>query len=115
MNLAVTIYIAYWFGITLTPGQLALGVIAAATTTIGSAGIPGQATFLTSIGPICLAMGVPIEPLGLLIAVETLPDLMRTLGNVSMDVAVTTVVAKRGGFDKDIPYTHEDRLLKENA
>ena len=115
MNLAVAIYIAYWFGIVLTPMQLALGIAAAATTTIGAAGIPGQASFFTSIAPICLAMGVPIAPLGLLIAVETLPDLMRTLGNVSMDVAVTSVVAKRGGFEKDVMETHEDQLLNEGA
>jgi proton glutamate symport protein len=102
MNLAVAIYVGYWFGIPLTPVHLALGVAAAATTTVGAAGIPGQATFFTSISPICLAMGVPIEPLGLLVAVEAVPDLMRTLGNVSMDVAVTTVLAKRAGLDRDI-------------
>ena len=101
MNLAVAIYIAYWFGIELTPTQLALGVAAAATTTMGAVGIPGQASFVTSIAPICLAMGVPIEPLALLIAVEILPDMMRTLGNVSMDVAATATVARRTGFDAD--------------
>jgi Na+/H+-dicarboxylate symporter len=40
-------------------------------------------------------MGVPIELLALLIAVETIPDIFRTLGNVSADVAVTTVVARK--------------------
>jgi Na+/H+-dicarboxylate symporter len=114
MNLAVAIYIAYWFGYTLTPLQLTLGVLAAATTTIGAAGIPGQATFFASIAPICLAMGLPIEPLALLIAVETLPDLMRTLGNVSMDVAATTVAARNAGFEGDAE-TSEDKLLKEGA
>ncbi|HSM53033.1 MAG TPA: cation:dicarboxylase symporter family transporter, partial [Erythrobacter sp.] len=44
------------------------------------------------IGPIALAMGVPIEPLALLVAVEMLPDIMRTLGNVTMNVAVTSAV-----------------------
>ena len=39
-----------------------------------------------------MAMGVPVTPLGLLVAVEMLPDLMRTLGNVTMDVAVTAAV-----------------------
>lgn len=115
MNFAVAIYIAYWFGIELTPMQLALGVFAAATTTIGAAGIPGQATFFASIAPICLVMGVPIEPLALLIAVETLPDLMRTLGNVSMDVAATATVAKRSGFDEAESDSREDRLLKEGT
>jgi Na+/H+-dicarboxylate symporter len=39
-------------------------------------------------------MGVPIEALGLFVAVETVPDLFRTVGNVTMDVAVTTGVAR---------------------
>lgn len=114
MNLAVAIYIAYWFGFTPSWTQLTLGVLAAATTTIGAAGIPGQATFFASIAPICLAMGLPVEPLALLIAVETLPDLMRTLGNVSMDVAATTVAARGAGFE-DAPRTEEDALLERGA
>jgi proton glutamate symport protein len=115
MNLAVAIYIAYWFGYTLTPMQLTLGVVAAATTTIGAAGIPGQATFFASIAPICIAMGLPIEPLALLIAVETLPDLMRTMGNVSMDVAATATVAHHSGFAAGEAGTEEDRLLRDGA
>jgi proton glutamate symport protein len=114
-NLAVAIYIAYWFGIELTPMQLALGVAAAATTTMGAVGIPGQASFVTSIAPICIVMGLPIEPLALLIAVEVLPDIVRTLGNVSMDVAATVVVAKRSGFEAGESDSREDRLLGEGA
>ena len=45
--------------------------------------MPGQISFVTSIAPIALALGVPIEPLALLIAVETIPDIFRTLGNVT--------------------------------
>lgn len=115
MNFAVAIYIAYWFGMELTPAMLAIGVAAAATTTMGAAGIPGQATFITSIAPICIAMGVPIEPLAILIAVEAIPDLFRTLGNVAMDVAATATVARRTGFDEDEADTPEDQLLEEGA
>jgi proton glutamate symport protein len=115
MNLAVAIYIAHLFGHTLTPLQLAFGVAAAAVTTMGAVGIPGQASFVTSIAPICIAMGLPIEPLGLLIAVETLPDMMRTLGNVSMDVAATATVTRHSGFAADEAGTQEDKLLKEGA
>ncbi len=91
---------------------MAFGVAAAATTTMGAVGIPGQASFVTSIAPICIAMGLPIEPLALLIAVETLPDLMRTMGNVSMDVAATATVARRSGFEGDEARAREDRLLR---
>ncbi|MFC7499774.1 dicarboxylate/amino acid:cation symporter [Enterovirga sp. GCM10030262] len=114
MNLAVVIYIAYWFGIELGPAQIAAGVAAAAITTMGAAGVPGQASFITSIAPICLAMGVPIAPLALLIAVETLPDIFRTLGNVTMDMAATATVSERSGFTDEEP-AEEDRLLGTKA
>jgi proton glutamate symport protein len=110
MNLAVAIYIAYLTGVPLTPMVLAFGVAAAAMTTMGAVGIPGQASFVTSIAPICLAMGVDIAPLAIFIAIEVIPDLVRTMGNVSMDVAATTVVSKRSGFT-DAPETEEDKLL----
>jgi Na+/H+-dicarboxylate symporter len=110
MNLAVAIYIAYLMGTELTPMVLAFGVAAAALTTMGAVGIPGQASFVTSIAPICLAMGVDIAPLAIFIAIEVVPDLVRTMGNVSMDVAATTVVSKRSGFT-DAPETREDELL----
>jgi Na+/H+-dicarboxylate symporter len=115
MNLAVVIYVAYWFQIELTPLTLLAGVAAAATTTLGAVSLPGSVSFVTSIGPICLAMGVPIEPLLLLIAVETLPDIVRTTGNVSMDSAATATVARWSGFDKDAPHDEQDRLLEEGA
>ena len=115
MNLAVAIYVAHWFGIPLTPWVLAAGVAAAATTTLGAVSLPGSITFITSIAPICLAMGIPIEPLVLLVAVETLPDIVRTTGNVSMDVAATATAARRSGFDENAPHNEQDRLLEEGA
>lgn len=95
MNLAVAIYIAHWLGIELTTGQIVLGVVVAAITTMGAVSLPGAISFVGSIAPICLVMGLPIEPLGLLIAVETFPDLMRTLANVTMDMAVTATVDRQ--------------------
>jgi Na+/H+-dicarboxylate symporter len=44
--------------------------------------------------PISLAMGVPLELLPLLLAVEVIPDIFRTLGNVTADVAATAIVAR---------------------
>ena len=89
MNLGVAIYVAHWMGIPLSPVALFTGVLVAATTTYGTVSLPGQLSFVTSIAPISLAMGLPIEPLAILVAVETIPDIFRTVGNVTMDVAVT--------------------------
>ena len=95
MNLAVAIYVAKLSGVALTPAALAAGVAVAMLTTLGAPSLPGTISFVTSIAPIALAMGVPLGPLALLVAVEVLPDIMRTLGNVTMDVAVTAVVDRR--------------------
>lgn len=89
MNLAVAIYVATLAGVELTPALLAAGIAVALVISVGSVSLPGSISFVVSIGPIALAMGVPVEPLALLVAVEMLPDIMRTLGNVTMDVAVT--------------------------
>ena len=97
MNLAVALYVAHWLGIQLGPQEIAIGVAVAAITTLGSVSLPGSISFIASIAPICIAMGVPIEPLGLLIAIETFPDIMRTVGNVTMDIAVTGTVARAEG------------------
>lgn len=97
MNMAVALYVAHIFGIQLTPGQIAIGIAAAAVTTMGAVSLPGTISFVSSIAPIALAMGLPIGPLALLVAVETFPDIMRTLGNVCMDVAATSAIARRSG------------------
>ncbi|WP_174286352.1 dicarboxylate/amino acid:cation symporter [Sphingomonas bacterium] len=94
MNLAVALYVARWLGVPIGPGALAAGVATAAITTMGSVSLPGTISYFASVAPVAIAMGVPIEALGLLVAVETIPDLFRTVGNVTMDIAVTTFVAR---------------------
>lgn len=95
MNLAVALYVAHLMNVPIGPAQLAAGVCTAAITTMGSISLPGTVSFIASVAPVALAMGVPIEALGLLIAVETIPDLFRTVGNVTMDAAVTIGVSAR--------------------
>jgi proton glutamate symport protein len=112
MNLAVAIYVAHIYGVTLGPAQIAAGIAVAAVTTMGAVGLPGQVSYISSIAPICLAMGSPIAALGLLIAVETLPDLVRTVGNVAMDIAVTATVA---GLGRDAHFGEGDALLENQS
>ncbi|WFL76107.1 cation:dicarboxylase symporter family transporter [Altererythrobacter arenosus] len=99
MNMAVAVYVAHLAGVTLNPMLLAAGIAVAFIISIGSVSLPGSISFVISVGPIALAMGVPIEPLALLVAVEMLPDIMRTLGNVTMNVAVASAVDRVGPAD----------------
>jgi Na+/H+-dicarboxylate symporter len=92
MNLAVALYVAALAGVEVPFALMLVGIAVAVVISIGSVSLPGSISFVVSIGPIALAMGVPIEPLVLLVAVEMLPDIMRTLGNVTMNVAVASAV-----------------------
>ena len=82
------------FGVQLSPGAIIVGGRVAIAISIGSVGLPGEISFIASVAPISMAMGVPIELLGLLVAVEAVPDIFRTVGNVSGDMAATQIVAK---------------------
>ena len=91
-NLGVVIYIAHLHGLELGPAAWIAGGLTALAVSIGSVGLPGQVSFFVSIAPICLAMGVPIQILPLLLAVEVIPDIFRTIGNVTGDLAAARIV-----------------------
>ena len=101
MNFAVAIYVANWFGVPLPPATLMVGTLVATLTSLGSVSLPGTVSFVSAIAPVAAAIGAPVAPLGLLVAVETIPDIMRTLGNVMMDLATTALLARRGGEMED--------------
>jgi Na+/H+-dicarboxylate symporter len=92
MNVAVAFYIAHWLGLHPSLAQMIAATAVAAVMSYGAVSLPGEVTYISSIAPIALALGVPIAPLALLVAVEMVPDIFRTVGNVSMDVALAAVV-----------------------
>ena len=98
-NLGVCFFIAAMYG--LEPGlwQVAGAVLVALAVSIGSVGLPGQVSFIASVAPICAALGLPIEVLGILVAVEIVPDIFRTIGNITADLAVTTVIEEPPASD----------------
>jgi Na+/H+-dicarboxylate symporter len=96
-NIAVVLYVGHLNGIAPGPLALAAGVLAALAAAVSTGGLPGSITFLAATVPIANAMGIPIAALPLLLAVELLPDIFRTLGNVTADLAVTAVLSKRAG------------------
>jgi len=100
---ATACFIAWAFGVDLTAGQLATGAALAVLISMGSVGLPGQVSFMATNLPVTSAMGLPVGPLGLLLAVDTIPDVFATVGNVSADMAATSVVARQSRGDAPIP------------
>jgi len=98
-NLAVALYCASLFGVHPTLAQYIAGAALAVAISLAAVGLPGEVTFFASIVPICSAMGIPVGALPLLVAVETIPDIFRTIGNVTADVGVTAALARSPAAD----------------
>lgn len=93
-NVAVAIYLADLHGVALGPVGLSVAVLVGAVVSLAAVGLPAQVSFFATIAPVCLAVGVPVTMLPLLLAVESVPDLFRTVGNVTADLAVTRIVGR---------------------
>jgi Na+/H+-dicarboxylate symporter len=104
-NMAVAIYIAHVHGIQLSAGTIAVGVLTAAAVSLAAVGLPAQVSFFATIAPVCVAIGAPITLLPVLLAVESLPDIFRTFGNVTADLAVMRLAGRAAS---------DDRQLEEN-
>ncbi len=95
-NLAVAYFVAHLYGVEPTVPHMIGALVVALAISIGTVGLPGQISFFASMAPICLALGAPIEALPILLAVEVIPDIFRTVGNVTADMAVTAVLRDDG-------------------
>lgn len=89
-----TLFLAKLYGVALgTPMLMTLALTAVAL----SFTIPGvpQGTQLL-LAPLLVTYGIPAEGVGLLIAVDAIPDLFATMTNVTGDLVTAAVVARRG-------------------
>ncbi len=94
-------FIAWAYGIDLSAAQLATGAALAVIISCGSVGLPGQVSYMATNLPVTQAMGLPIAPLGLLLAVDTIPDVFATVGNVTADLTATSIVSRQAGKDAE--------------
>jgi proton glutamate symport protein len=97
--MASACFIAWAFGIDLSATQLATGAALAVVISLGSVGLPGQVSFMATNLPVAQAMGLPVGPLGLMLAVDTIPDVFATVANVSADLTATSVVVRQSRAD----------------
>ena len=103
-NLGAAIFAAAMYGIDLSPAQVAAAAVVGVLTSLSEVGLPGQAGMVASYTPVFLIVGVPLEILGLLLAVETIPDTFATVGNVTADMAATAIIAH--GSAAQAPQAH---------
>jgi len=101
MQGVATAFIAQLYGIDLSLMQLITVVGMATLASIGTAGVPSAGMImLTSV---LAQVGLPLEGIAIVLSVDRLLDMLRTMVNVSGDVAVTCIVANsEGELDKDV-------------
>jgi Na+/H+-dicarboxylate symporter len=87
------LFIAWFYGITLHVRELALIAVAGVFLTFAAPGVPRGAFLMLT--PLFLAVGLPAEGIGILIAVDTIPDLFSTVFNTTGNLAATALVGAK--------------------
>jgi Na+/H+-dicarboxylate symporter len=80
------------FGVALDSSHLAQAAVASVLLSFAVPGVPGGALLVAA--PIFAAAGLPAAAIGILLAVEAIPDMLRTPVNVTADLAVAAIVAR---------------------
>jgi Na+/H+-dicarboxylate symporter len=97
-------FIAYFYGITLGPLQLGTMVLTSILASFTVPGVPGGGVIAAV--PVLESVGLPVEGIGILLAVDTIPDIFRTTGNVTANLGAAVVLArgeKRADGGKGVP------------
>ncbi len=88
-------FIAQAYGVDLTIGQQLVMIFTALLAAIGAAGIPMAGLVMMAV--VLNAVGLPLEGIGLILAVDRILDMFRTAINVYGDSCCAVIVAKSEG------------------
>lgn len=96
-----TVFIANVYGVDLSLAQLLTVVLMATMASIGAAGVPGVGLIL--LATVLTQVGLPVEGIGLILGIDRLLDMTRTVVNITGDAAVTSIVARsEGDLDEQV-------------
>lgn len=96
------IFLGKLYGVPMPTGTLAILVVTATLISFSVPGLPSASLFLLS--PVLVQNGLPAESVGILIALDAIPDMFKTLANVTAHLTSTIIVARfDGGSGDDKP------------
>ncbi len=91
-----SVFVAQYFGLDLSVDQYFVILLASVLGSFGTAGVPGTAIVMVTV--VLSAAGLPLEGIGLLVAIDRILDMMRTMTNVTGQMLVPVLVAKETGL-----------------
>jgi Na+/H+-dicarboxylate symporter len=94
-QVVAVLFVARLYGVDLSLAQLATVVVTVLATSFTIPGIPAGA--IITMTPVLAAAGVPVEGLALLMGVDTIPDMFRTLANVTGWLTVGSILTRGDG------------------
>lgn len=87
----VAIFVARIFNIELTLSHYVILFVTAAISSIGIAGVPGAATISATI--VLSSLGLPVEGLAMILGIDVVLDMIRTMTNVTGAAVASILVA----------------------
>ncbi|QGU94675.1 cation:dicarboxylase symporter family transporter [Clostridium bovifaecis] len=109
MQGVATIFIAQLVGVDLTMYQMLMVVLTATLASVGTAGVPGAGIVMLSM--VLQQVGLPLEGIALILSVDRLLDMLRTVVNVAGDAAATIIMSNsEGELNLDI---YNDKVVIE--
>ncbi len=87
------LFVGWFYGIPVGLGALATVAFASVFLAFAAPGVPRGASLM--LAPLFVAIGLPVEGIGILIAVDAIPDLFSTVLNATGDLAAAAIVARK--------------------
>ena len=87
------LFLARLYGATLSPAQLASMVFTVILTTFAVPGVPGGS--IIAMVPVLAAANLPMDGIGILLAVDTIPDMFRTTANVTGSMTLAAILRRQ--------------------
>ena len=104
-----TVFIAQSYQVDLSTVDLLMVVFTATLASVGAAGVPGVGLILLAV--VLQQVNLPVEGIALIIGIDRLLDMTRTVVNVTGDSTIATIVAKtEGELDEGI---YHDNSLRD--
>ncbi len=108
-----SVFIAQMYGVNLGIHSLITIVVTATLSAIGTAGIPGAGFIILSM--VLKSVGLPLEGIGLILAIDRLRDMVGTVVNIVGDALVSVYVAKTEGELDQVQYNNPQIVALENS
>ncbi len=102
------VFFAQIFGINLDFNHYIILILTATIGSIGAAGFPGGS--MVMMGMVLSSVGLPLEGIGVILGVDRILEMIRTMINITGDCTVTLIVDKmEGTFNKKTYYSKDSK------